>query len=519
MTLRQLLFILSLLCLPASSLAARTSGQPADSVSALSEHLSLWGQVLQGTSDNPALMQRRYTTSLSDIALRLSQAGSSEAAIYQLGDGHTLMGLEATSYLRLSERSTVWGEASYRTGTRRHILWNSTADYALLYPYVMADTLGGNLTSERYTFGGGWAGRIGQRFTIGAQMRFRAEHEYRTYDPRPRSIVTDLTVGLGATAAWRRYTVGANVGGRFYKQTNSVKFFREEGVIPEYQMSGLAMDYKRFSGRNASGYYKASGVSAGLDVRPVASSGLYVSGRYDFTPFKRILPEFNAVPITSLYLQQAGGEAGWKQRHGRLSWAAWARADYERRLGDEHIAGNSSAAEYRVIEVLTMYHASQTTLTAGAAVNHEATADSWTLRATAGYTDSRTRHEMPARHLNYRKALATVEAGWQHRFGGGSHLTCQAGASVWRNLKADMLMPYESMDSQADVRHAMADLADHTYATLSAHWARVGGSVRYDMPLPGSRRYGLYGEAAGHYSTQSTGWHGYDTQLAVGLTF
>lgn len=121
--------------------------------------------------------------------------------------------------------------------------WNSTADFLLLYPYVMADTLGGDLTFERYAFKAGWAS-VWKKMKIGAEARFRAEHEYRTTDPRPRNIVTDLTLRFGASAPLlASHELGLTGGLRFYKQTNNVAFLREAGVIPEYHMLGLGMDY------------------------------------------------------------------------------------------------------------------------------------------------------------------------------------------------------------------------------------------------------------------------------------
>ena len=59
--------------------------------------------------------------------------------------------------------------------------WNSTADFLLLYPYVMADTLGGDPTFERYAFKAGAS--VWKKMKIGAEACFRAEHEYRTTGP------------------------------------------------------------------------------------------------------------------------------------------------------------------------------------------------------------------------------------------------------------------------------------------------------------------------------------------------
>lgn len=516
MKLRLTILLLSHLLFGLAATAAGT-GQAAptvrDTLPALQEHQYLWGDILWGKSKNPALMQRRYRSSHSEIALGINHSKSNRAAILQLGDGHTLGQVEASSYLHLNPRNTVWGEASYRTGTRRHIVWNSTADYLLLYPHVMADTLGGNLTNERYTFTGGWAGRTGRRTTIGAEMRFRAEHEYRTYDPRPRSIVTDMTIQLGAAYDLRKYTAAANAGLRFYKQTNSVSFFREAGVIPEYQMVGLGMDYKRFSGSNASSYYKATGMVAGLDFRPSGETGLFLSARYDFTPYKRILPRYNALPLTTLYVQQIEAEGGWKQQKGRWGYSLTADISHERRTGDEHIAGNSSGSEYRIVDVLTMYHSSLTIYRINAALTHTTRQDSWTAWVRGGYAHSASRYETPARRMNWRKAFAEVQGQWMHRFKGGSLLACRVNAAACHNLDRDILMPYASMDK------ASTALVDHTYASLTANYYTAGAEMRIDIPLPTKKRYALFALAGGSYTQDNGSYHRYVTHAAVGLTF
>jgi hypothetical protein len=37
------------------------------------------------------------------------------------------------------------------------MLWNENADYDVIYPYVAADSIGGDMKFENYTFSGGYA--------------------------------------------------------------------------------------------------------------------------------------------------------------------------------------------------------------------------------------------------------------------------------------------------------------------------------------------------------------------------
>lgn len=293
--LRLLIFLIATV----KSLAALADVRGIDTIS-LAEHADAYLDALKPVDGNPALEVRRYATSLSRIAATAENHRAVRPFFHQLGQGQKTLLFTADSHLRLSANTAVWGLAEYAAGERRRVKWNSTADFLLLYPYVMADTLGGDLTFERYAFKAGWASAW-KKIKIGAEARFRAEHEYRTTDPRPRNIVTDLTLLFGASAPLlASHELGLTGGLRFYKQTNNVAFLREAGVIPEYHMLGLGMDYKRFSGNNASAYYKATGCEVGIDLVPTGKSGLMLSTQYAYTPYHRILPNLNALRVAGL---------------------------------------------------------------------------------------------------------------------------------------------------------------------------------------------------------------------------
>lgn len=489
-----------------------TAASAADTLAvATAEHTARWEALPQGRSDNPALQAARFRTSYSEIRAGYDYTHASKALLPQTGRGEAFASVAADSYVRLSGRTAVWGGASYRTGRRHDVKWCSTADFLLLYPHVMGDTLGGRLTSERYTFSGGWASRMG-RLTLGAGVRFRAEHEYRTTDPRPRDIVTDLTASLGATWSLARWTLGANLGAAFYKQTSSVKFFKEDGVIPEYQMVGLGMDYKRFSGSNTSAYYKATGWSGGLDIRRADGAGPRLSARYAYTPYRRILPNYNALPMTTLYVDRVQAEAAWRISGRRASWDLFATADYEHRSGDEHLAGNASASEYRVVADLTTYRCHDVTLAAGATADIPSARGGWTVTLRGGWREWAADYVSPHREMSVSKLFASGAAQWRHALAHGSLLTASAHADYMAGLSDRILMPYASMDRAGTL------LVDGIHARLAADYVAAGASLRTDWPLAVKGLRGLFAEAQGGY-TSSTDYGCVSLSLAVGLTF
>lgn len=53
-------------------------------------------------------------------------------------------------------------------------------------------------------------------------------------------------------------------------------FYRELGVIPEFQMTGLGTESDRFSGDKRTLYYKGVGYGINLDVNPLNETGFMV---------------------------------------------------------------------------------------------------------------------------------------------------------------------------------------------------------------------------------------------------
>ena len=111
------------------------------------------------------VMAKDFTPTYTDIAILSTpwlsgtavQAGynwskEKNAVMTQNGDGLSLGEFRATSLKMLDRGDAVEGGVSYQRGVKKNVLWNTTSDFELLYPYVMADTVGGNLQTEQYSF-------------------------------------------------------------------------------------------------------------------------------------------------------------------------------------------------------------------------------------------------------------------------------------------------------------------------------------------------------------------------------
>lgn len=170
-----------------------------------------------------------------------------KASLKQEGDKDTRIGVDVNSFVILSERDRVFGSAGYRSEKQENVLWNENIDWKLIAPYVTGDSIGGFLKGETYYFNGGYASESGS-WTWGITGGYRASHNYRDKDPRPRNTASDLSFALGAGYRLGTYRLGVSADFRLYQQKSEISFLADKGSTSVYHMLGLGMDYVRFAG-------------------------------------------------------------------------------------------------------------------------------------------------------------------------------------------------------------------------------------------------------------------------------
>ena len=472
----------------------------ADTDSTLVEHTGLWQRVGELSCQNPALHGIAYRTTFSQLYLQADWQHQSLAFIPEKGDGYLLPAAHVDTYLRLNDHSTAWGHASYMNGQQRHIRWNSTSDYDLLEPYILADTVGGDTQHERYVFEGGYALHM-DSWLIGAEMLFRADHEYRDIDPRMRGIANELILRLGASRQWCHYHWAFGFEGSVYKQRNTVEFYRELGVVPEYQMTGLGTDYARFSGDKRALQYNGGGIRLLFDVTPQQKDDFFAHLALGESRYHRMVTENYILPLTDLYTHSIEGRAGLM---GPLS--VYADISYTKRSGDEHIIGTSATTSFPDLGVLTMYknHRVNTSLTTIYAATH------WQIETRVGYQSDRQTYAYPERCMNSTHAFAELTGMTFHKPTNQMLLTCVLTVAHRHGLSSDLTMPFANMSS------AFIEKARHTYAFAKADYTDLLAHLRCDYQL---KDYGLFASMNAGYTTCSADAHQLSGRLSIGITF
>lgn len=330
--------------------------QAADSVPVLDkiEHHDMELSVMDVSAySNPALRLFKYDNSLTSIAVGFGIMRQSKAVCAQAGDGDDKAEFDATTYIKY-KNSALWGNGYYSNGHVRSPEWNEVADADLVYPYLTADSIGGDINREIYRFSGGYASRVGN-FVWGAEFGYQAGQYYRDVDPRPRNITGKLDFAAGAGYAMGGYVLAVSGTFMTYKQTSDIDFMSELGQTPIYHLTGLGSDYVRFRGNGMTTHYKGNRFGGGIDLVPENRNGLFASVKVARLTLETILNDMNKLPMNSLWHNSMSAAAGFRNSGEHATWQVACDFDAYRRHGKENVFGDPASSTYPQIGTLELY--------------------------------------------------------------------------------------------------------------------------------------------------------------------
>lgn len=476
---------------------------------AMKEHLSPLAGLSSLARENPAVHVDAFRSDYSYAEAGYSMRREDKAFTVQDGKGEDYGFFKSGSFMRLSEKNSAWGYAGYRRGKKYDVRWNSTSDYSFIYPYATADSIGGNLASEEYRFGGGYGHRSG-RWTWGLEGRLRAAHEYRDVNPRPRNIVTHIDIKAAGAFSPGRYRTCVSMGTEIYRQKSDVAFYGDKGVISEYFLSGLGAHYSRFKGNDNGTMFKGTTWKGAVSIIPDdQEKGLYLTIEYVYTSIRKTLVEKNNLPIQKSVPQTLKSEVAWE---GGLSseyvWGVAVKASYRFLSGYESITAENISNEYKSVGTLEMFQ--METLKAGATgcFGQEKTRSCWYLTPSVNFTGKGEVYRFPSQSWKWMHISAG--AGMLYRICMEKTAFSIAAEALWSNgMDKGLDIPSASIDRSMEAmlrqNHRMA-VSDRIQGAISA---------RTDMCLRGRLRIYIragykaivltQGQAAGHTAEISCG--------------
>ncbi len=305
----------------------------------LSARENFSGQAYTNPSMQPFF--RKYSLSQLEIG---GETENNPFHLQQEGSGGRQLAFYANSHLHLSDKDHVWGNASYKNGIRKDIQWCENSDYYKIYPYVMADSIGGDLFSEEYAFTGGYA-RTGHRFSWGAAFSYRALMEYRNIDPRPKNTTSDLSLKAGASyEVFPGYFFGGCGLLNLYDQRSEVAFYNESGTYPVFHLLGFDRSLIRFNYDENSIDYTGKSYGASLDLVPRDKSGFFFSLSYNRFSLEKIIPYKSSGRLSIATIEEPGidFELAYLKKSPAHTWGVKIEGFSRNRLGNEGIPDNQT---------------------------------------------------------------------------------------------------------------------------------------------------------------------------------
>ncbi len=224
-------------------------------------------------------------------------------------------GLSFEGYQKLGS-SVVWGQATYSDEWRDDVQFNNAADYYFLYPYLIADSIGGERKLETYTLQGGWQQHF-NTLTFGIEAQYRAAINNGTSDPRPLNTVSDFNIKAGASKAMLNHQLGAFAKYGSYNQKLEVNSLAEKRNDYIYLLRGFGLQQNRLSGPMASysNNYFGNTLGAGLTFLPNNNGFIaLLTMATDKIELKESKTNNGIVPFV-LHNQHLKAEGGYRWQH------------------------------------------------------------------------------------------------------------------------------------------------------------------------------------------------------------
>lgn len=493
-----------------SAVTPRPSDKQRGLFQALEEQFSPRRQMLSPLYAHPAVhaTAQRHDFSQAGLGYRLRR--DDQPDLMATGDGLDYGFFAAESFRRLSPHSTVWGKACYRRGSVRNVKWNSSSDLELIYPYITADSTGGDLTSERYTFGGGY-GRQHRKWTWALGADIIASHEYRDVDPRPRNITTELLFNAGAGLHTGRYLTALSLKVQVYKQRGDVDFYNPLGVKSEYHLSGLGTHFSRFSGVDAGSHYRGSGYTLDVTFTPHdGGEGWFAAAGYEHRTVEKILIAFNNLPLQRIDPRTLTAHIGHTAVGNRLHWGVGAHLRYHYRPGTESIVGEKISNIYAVVGHLKMYEYSSLSARLDAYIGHRDSRREWNISPWVDYRRQTEDYLYPSQNREVGHLSGGVDGSFSLKRP-HMYLRFEAGGGYRAAMNPHLLLPV------ADLHPSLVKMVRHDYQRLQLDAVLLHCHLRADHTL--GRRLNLFAEAGYHFRRFADSTLSHAAELQVGITF
>ena len=420
---------------------------------------------------NPANQHYARHYSLSELSAGYSSAAQ-QTNIQQLGNGIRQFLIKAQSYYKINSENTVFGNAHYKNGKRKNVRWNESSDYQIIYPYVTADSIGGDLSYEEYSFSGGYA-KAFNKITLGISADYRALMEYRDIDPRPKNTVSDLNVSTGISLNISdHYVLGSALNLQKYTQSNNLKFFSELGAPAVYHMVGLGVYNKLLTGNKLSSYYDGRSYGANVQFFPKDRNGFGLLLGYHQFGYEKIMTEFQNLVASTILENQYEGEVSYFKKSKEKFWGAKIGLFYTDRTGKENIFDNQSTTSYIKIAEHTKYTNQATSVVFSGLYYVPNPELSWSIAPSFTLKNTAEKYLDPLRTIDLQQGIGRLDFAI-------SKLLSPSLLNVSASLEHNWILSSE-MELSDRKANLIFNMLDYNFTFLSSSYTKINLAARWD---------------------------------------
>ncbi len=321
----------------------------------------------------PSTIQYRLPFSLNNISISFHNEDCKKLYVSESGNidkGEFFGRINADAFIKYRS-STLWGNFHYDNGLQREVRWSESSDLRMVYPYITADAVGGDIRFERYCFSGGYADNH-DGWEWGAEIAYNAGQYYRNVDPRPKNITGLLRINAGVGRHLSGpYSVAVGLEYDRYTQSNDITFVSEMGESKIYQLTGLGTHYTRFDGNGHSAHFGGNAINGKIALVPGENKGLTGGAEYTYYKFTKVLDDLNKLPLACATENSFSCEIGWKgvpdladliSKSGVNSNSVSGFFSMSKRTGNENLFGDPASSIYPKTGTKEAYHATYKTV-------------------------------------------------------------------------------------------------------------------------------------------------------------
>ncbi|WP_410881516.1 DUF6850 family outer membrane beta-barrel protein [Myroides sp. DW712] len=457
---------------------AWTYGQQTDSLALkIKDNQDVIYQFRKSLYDNPAayLNYRQYNLTSFDLSKEVSKKSTTLA---QEGKNVERLFFRANAFNRLDEKSAVWGNASYNQGKRQNIQWNESADYELIFPYVVADSVGGDMKFENYEIQGGYVQQIG-KYNIGVSGFYKAKLEYRNVDPRPKNLATQVGGSLGGSRNFdQNFSIGIQLEIEKYTQKHNMSFYSPTGFPVIYEMNGMGNFNNLLKGKRRQAFYDGWKYGTSFQIYETQQNKWFLTGGIHVFNFEKLLPEFYDVQASKakdiLYKLTAGK---WFEFNTTTVGVLF-YGSKQTRKGTENLFVNETTTNFIKIGQEERYRYEESQVQLSGVWKYQESRNEYSVWPFVGWTQQIERYAQPYSKTEVQSINFGVHAQWLHTFRNGSLLTVEPSLQQKQVQNEKAILTY-------GVSNAINQMLLDNYEVQIADYWMGSYKIKYDFALPG----------------------------------